>query len=59
MNPALAFRVGLLLGEFMNRGVDAAPIIDDEGNYTEVIEVRLDEPFTNVTLRLRVLDDFS
>jgi hypothetical protein len=57
MDSTLAFRVGLLLGEFMNRGVEAKPIIDGEGNYTDVIEVRLDEPFSHVILRLKVSTD--
>ena len=57
MDGTLAFRVGLLLGEFMNRGVDAKPIIDDDGNYTDVIEVRLDDPFRHVTLNLKVQND--
>jgi len=54
MSGDLAFRTGLLLGEFMSRGVDAAPIVDAEGNYTNVIEVRLDDPFRDITLYLKV-----
>lgn len=53
MDPVLAFRVGLLMGELASRGVNAVPITDENG-FTNQISIRLDEPYQHVELKVTV-----
>jgi hypothetical protein len=53
MDPTLAFRVGLLMGELANRGVNAVPIMDENG-FTNQMSIRLDEPYSHIELKVTV-----
>jgi hypothetical protein len=53
MDPTLAFRVGLLMGQLAKNGMNAYPVMDKDG-FTDTIQVQLDEPFTHITLNLKV-----
>ena len=34
-----SFRTGLVLGELLKKDIDAEPVIDDYGNYTNTIKI--------------------
>ena len=50
-----ALKAGFLLGGLMQAGVNAFPIVDDDGNYTNVIVVKLDEADPEMLVKIKVL----
>jgi len=53
MDPTLAFRTGLLLGELAKRGVNVNPFTDEHG-FTNELHIRLDEPWSHIELKVTV-----
>ena len=45
-NPRHCLYVGWVVGHAMKHGIPAVPVLDDQGNYTPIIEVTLDEGVT-------------
>jgi len=50
-----ALRAGFLIGALIHAGIDAYPNVDDEGNYTNVIVVKLDEADPEMMVKISVL----
>ena len=50
-----ALRAGFLIGALLKSGIDAYPNVDDEGNYTNVIVVKLDEADPEMLVKITVL----
>lgn len=53
MDPTLAFRIGLLMGELAKRGVNVVPITDEDG-FTDRMSIRLSEPWEYIELKVTV-----
>lgn len=44
VSPEHALLTGMVLGVALRQGVEAVPVIDDDGDYTDTLEIALNTP---------------